>query len=216
MSSLAAELKGQKATEVSSLSISSPSANSNPRPAGRKPRGARTDRIPRAPNAFICFRSFYNSITRSGNNNHNNGNGNGNDQCSVSRAAGDAWRRLPEKEKSGWYAMASEIRVEHSRLYPGYQYRPVREKRNRKNTGVQSANEVCSWPKEVSQRVEERWDEATCITGEIMEAMYGRRGNGGLCISKRIPASVRNGDPRRWTQVSTYPNLRELGLQTNS
>lgn len=89
------------------------SGASNARPHRRK---QSTHHIPRAPNAFIVFRShFYSNIL---------GTQTGGDQRNVSRVAGAAWQGLTLEEKRAWHARAVEARQAHAVRYPEYRFTP--------------------------------------------------------------------------------------------
>ncbi|KAI6046709.1 hypothetical protein EDC04DRAFT_1246710 [Pisolithus marmoratus] len=79
--------------------------------------------IPRPRNAFIIFRCNY---TRK----HAARNSQELDEQSLtktlSRRAGEAWKKLPTPEKDKFRRLADREREEHARLYPHYRFRPMR------------------------------------------------------------------------------------------
>ncbi|KAI6123155.1 hypothetical protein EDD16DRAFT_682516 [Pisolithus croceorrhizus] len=79
--------------------------------------------VPRPRNAFIIFRCNY---TRE----HAARNSQEADEQSLtktlSRRAGEAWKKLPSAEKDKYKRLADREREEHARLYPHYRFRPMR------------------------------------------------------------------------------------------
>lgn len=79
--------------------------------------------VPRPRNAFIIFRCNY---TRE----HAARNSHEADEQSLtktlSRRAGEAWKKLPTAEKDKYKRLADREREEHARLYPHYRFRPIR------------------------------------------------------------------------------------------
>ncbi|KZT24013.1 hypothetical protein NEOLEDRAFT_1052092, partial [Neolentinus lepideus HHB14362 ss-1] len=73
--------------------------------------------IPRPKNAFILFRCDYvkrRTKSKSG------------DGASVSKRAGEEWRKLPASEKARYHARAEEEKRRHRIRYPDYAYKPQR------------------------------------------------------------------------------------------
>ncbi|VDB94390.1 unnamed protein product [Peniophora sp. CBMAI 1063] len=70
--------------------------------------------IPRPPNAFMLYRSWFCATTHCS----------GLQQNTLLRTIGDCWRRLTDKEREPFISAAAIARRRHSVLYPGYRYRP--------------------------------------------------------------------------------------------
>lgn len=87
--------------------------------------------IPRPRNAFIIFRCNY---TRK----HAVRNSQELDEQSLtqtlSRRAGEAWKKLPTPEKDKYKRLADREREEHARLYPHYRFRPMRRQTSASKT----------------------------------------------------------------------------------
>ncbi|KAG6811047.1 hypothetical protein H0H92_009206 [Tricholoma furcatifolium] len=71
--------------------------------------------IPRPRNAFILFCTEYKA---------NRIRGDGASFGEKSKAAGAAWRALPDSELEKYYEMAEEEKSKHQLMYPGYAYQP--------------------------------------------------------------------------------------------
>lgn len=102
----------------------SPSPPSLPRPSDRREpyrvsHSKRKDKnhIPRPPNSFICFRSWYCETQR-------NVPGRETDEREISRKVGNAWRKLSEKEREPFKEMSLQKKIEHTARYPDYKYAP--------------------------------------------------------------------------------------------
>ncbi|EJC99112.1 high mobility group box, partial [Fomitiporia mediterranea MF3/22] len=77
--------------------------------------------IPRPPNAFILFRSsFIRSQHVSAETEGNHG--------TLSKIVGMLWHNLSYEERQVWQAKARRAYAEHKRMYPGYSFRPVKDK----------------------------------------------------------------------------------------
>ncbi|KAI0344065.1 high mobility group box, partial [Trametopsis cervina] len=75
--------------------------------------------IPRPPNAFLFYRSWYWSQEKTKTTVER-------DHRKISRIAGHLWRTsLTEDEKQPFKELAAEEKERHSKLYPGYKYSPV-------------------------------------------------------------------------------------------
>ncbi|KAL5522858.1 hypothetical protein ACEPAG_8876 [Sanghuangporus baumii] len=77
--------------------------------------------IPRPPNAFILFRSsFIRSQHVSAETEGNHG--------TLSKIVGMLWHALSYEERQVWQAKARRAYAEHKRMYPGYSFRPAKDK----------------------------------------------------------------------------------------
>lgn len=97
-------LNGHRSRTTRGLAASDVQANSQPE----------FPHVPRPRNAFIIYRSLFCQQHRN----------TSLPQANVSHAAGDAWRKLSEEEKSPYYRLAEREKVEHATKYPGYKYCP--------------------------------------------------------------------------------------------
>ncbi|KLO08106.1 hypothetical protein SCHPADRAFT_944719 [Schizopora paradoxa] len=88
--------------------------------------------IPRPPNAFILFRS---SFIRS---QHVSAQIEGN-HGTLSKIVGMVWHALPFREREVWQAKARKALAEHRRKYPGYSFRPAKD-RSRGGGGAGGGN----------------------------------------------------------------------------
>ena len=73
--------------------------------------------IPRPPNAFILFRSFFihsQHVSTEVESNH----------ATLSKIIGITWQSLPEEERQVWNNKAKEVLDEHRRKFPKYAFRP--------------------------------------------------------------------------------------------
>ncbi|KAL5481180.1 hypothetical protein ACEPAI_10121 [Sanghuangporus weigelae] len=98
---------------------------SSPAPDSKSPITANsTDapaHIPRPPNAFILFRSsFIRSQHVSAETEGNHG--------TLSKIVGMLWHALSYEERQVWQAKARRAYAEHKRMYPGYSFRPAKDK----------------------------------------------------------------------------------------
>ncbi|KIY44804.1 hypothetical protein FISHEDRAFT_61661 [Fistulina hepatica ATCC 64428] len=84
------------------------------------PHSQRTsEHIPRAPNAFILFRSAFIRTHRvTGKNNE------------LSKLIGKYWKALPHDEREKWEQKAREAEIEHKKRYPDWRFRPQQIKFN--------------------------------------------------------------------------------------
>ncbi|KAF5312659.1 hypothetical protein D9619_003093 [Psilocybe cf. subviscida] len=91
------------------------------------------ERVRRPRNAFMIFRSEFNSMRDkiSRNVEHDNRH--------ISRIVGHYWNQMSEEEKDVWRKRADQEKVEHMRKYPGYKFAPLARtkklKRNVKRNG---------------------------------------------------------------------------------
>ncbi|KAJ7641094.1 hypothetical protein FB45DRAFT_999919 [Roridomyces roridus] len=101
-----------------------------PRPIRRSTRKKiDSNHIPRPPNAFMLFRSwFINSghVPTEVETNHG----------TLSKIIGFAWRRLAEEDKQSWHDEARTVLAEHKRIFPTYVYRPTRGSNATQDAGV--------------------------------------------------------------------------------
>ncbi|THH05388.1 hypothetical protein EW145_g4836 [Phellinidium pouzarii] len=77
--------------------------------------------IPRPPNAFILFRSSFirsQHISAATEGNHG----------TLSKIVGMLWHALSYEERQVWQGKARRALAEHRRMYPGYSFRPTKEK----------------------------------------------------------------------------------------
>jgi hypothetical protein len=77
--------------------------------------------IPRPPNAFILFRSYFiksQHVSTEVETNHS----------TLSKIIGLTWQNLPEEERQLWHSKAREALDEHKRKFPKYAFRPVQTK----------------------------------------------------------------------------------------
>lgn len=84
--------------------------------------------IPRPPNAFILFRSSFirsQHVSASIEGNHG----------TLSKIVGMVWHNLPFREREVWQAKARKALAEHKRKYPGYSFRPTKDKKGAGGAG---------------------------------------------------------------------------------
>ncbi|KAJ7199666.1 hypothetical protein GGX14DRAFT_699803 [Mycena pura] len=109
----------------------SPSFQPNPVPSSAAgPEERRVKRgddgyVPRPPNAFMLFRSWYCK------NRAVNAHGRKDRRVDLNTTIPDQWKALPPEERAEWEARAKNAKKEHEMLHPNYKYRPHR--RNTKN-----------------------------------------------------------------------------------
>ncbi|KAJ6519338.1 hypothetical protein C8R45DRAFT_18896 [Mycena sanguinolenta] len=100
----------------------SPSTTSHASPVHMVPRAHSRRRsahhIPRPPNSFICFRTYFCQL--------NNERAEGvRDHSILSQQAGKAWRALSPAEKKKFEDIAQQKRILHAQMYPHYTYSPA-------------------------------------------------------------------------------------------
>lgn len=86
------------------------------------------ERVRRPRNAFMIFRSEFNSMRDkiSRNVEHDNRH--------ISRIVGHYWNQMSEEEKDVWRKRADQEKIEHMRKYPGYKFAPhARTKKLKRN-----------------------------------------------------------------------------------
>ena len=86
------------------------------------------DYIPRPKNAFIIFRTMYSKwnsmLPRAQDPDHPHAQLAITDHRALSKAAGDAWRRMTEEEKAPYKELADADKAQHKINYPDYKYSP--------------------------------------------------------------------------------------------
>ncbi|CAL1696686.1 unnamed protein product [Somion occarium] len=103
----------------------SPSLSDNeslPSPQTRKKQG---EHVPRPPNAFLIFRSFFwleEKIKATAERDHRQ----------ISRLAGIRWKQLSEAEKEPYKIRADAVKNAHKAAHPGYKYAPCKVKSSKK------------------------------------------------------------------------------------
>ncbi|KAG8730812.1 hypothetical protein FRC11_005753 [Ceratobasidium sp. 423] len=121
-------------------------ASPTPEPVAKKPSHSRKrppGHIPRPRNAFILFRMHYVAaqlIPGKVENDHRH----------ISKIIGELWNKLPPSERLIWEQKADIEKERHSRMYPGYRYKPVKlggvVKRRVKCRGAPSLSAYSSTP----------------------------------------------------------------------
>jgi hypothetical protein len=77
--------------------------------------------IPRPPNAFILFRSYFiksQHVSSEVETNHS----------TLSKIIGLTWKNLPDEERQIWHAQAKVALEDHKRKFPSYAFKPVHSK----------------------------------------------------------------------------------------
>jgi len=77
--------------------------------------------IPRPPNAFILFRSYFiksQHVSSEVETNHS----------TLSKIIGLTWKNLPNEERQVWHARAKAALEDHKRKFPSYAFKPVHSK----------------------------------------------------------------------------------------
>ncbi|KAL9624949.1 MAG: hypothetical protein Q9160_000996 [Pyrenula sp. 1 TL-2023] len=98
------------------------SENSNPEPTNQFCLCQPEPKIPRPRNAFILYRQHHQAavvIQHPGLANPE-----------ISKIIGEQWKRLPDKQKNEWKALAEEEKARHQQQYPDYRYQPRRYNRS--------------------------------------------------------------------------------------
>ncbi|KAF9787759.1 high mobility group box domain-containing protein, partial [Thelephora terrestris] len=84
--------------------------------------------IPRPKNAFIIFRTMYSKWNSMLPRAQDPGNPHAQlaitDHRALSKAAGDAWRRMTEEQKAPYKELADADKAQHKINYPDYKYSP--------------------------------------------------------------------------------------------
>ncbi|KAF7367344.1 Transcription factor [Mycena sanguinolenta] len=95
-------------------------ADASPAPTAHRAHSRRRSahHIPRPPNCFLCFRTYFCQL--------NNERADGvRDHSVLSRQAGKAWRALSPAEKKKFEVIAREKKILHAQMYPNYTYSPA-------------------------------------------------------------------------------------------
>ncbi|KAI0028276.1 hypothetical protein K488DRAFT_8095, partial [Vararia minispora EC-137] len=72
------------------------------------------DHLPRAPNAFLLYRSFFCTVEQHAESKHN----------LLSKRAAERWNELKEHERAPFKTLADLVRDRHAAMYPNYKYVP--------------------------------------------------------------------------------------------
>ncbi|KAJ7199664.1 high mobility group box domain-containing protein [Mycena pura] len=98
--------------------------------------------VPRPPNAFMLFRSWYCK------NRAVNAHGRKDRRVDLNTTIPDQWKALSPEERAKWEALAKKTKKEHEMLHPNYKYRPHR--RNAKSR-VSSSSPDATQPTKLPQ-----------------------------------------------------------------
>ncbi|KAJ7641092.1 hypothetical protein FB45DRAFT_899420 [Roridomyces roridus] len=104
--------------------------------------------IPRPPNAFMLFRSwFINSghVPTGVETNHG----------TLSKIIGFAWRRLAEEDKQSWRNEAKTVLAQHRLTFPSYVYRRTRGSSSSNANSVNAAQDADGSPSKTKRKVRE-------------------------------------------------------------
>ncbi|KAL0578650.1 hypothetical protein V5O48_003350 [Marasmius crinis-equi] len=111
------------------------SRTATPESPGQQPAGKRgePDWVPRPQNSFFIFRGEFIKKHQRGGSEAGTASPDTADK-SLSRRAGDAWKRLSPEEKAEYGRRADAEKVRHAREHPDYRYRPTRtgKRKNRR------------------------------------------------------------------------------------
>ncbi|EMD34332.1 hypothetical protein CERSUDRAFT_97591 [Gelatoporia subvermispora B] len=94
--------------------------------------------IPRPSNAFIIFRAEFSRKNAQGTQSNSPAQ---RPHETLSKRAGDAWRKLTPAEKHPYRVLAQKEALDHGRKYPDYVYRPQRKGCTRRGAGTPSRRE---------------------------------------------------------------------------
>jgi len=98
---------------------------------------------PRPRNAFIIYRCDF---TREHSRDGPKGRNQPHTDKSLSKRAGEAWRRLSAEERNRYQDMAEDEKKRHAELYPNYHFRPARKTGSSKGSKSRRARSSASMP----------------------------------------------------------------------
>ncbi|KAL4246159.1 hypothetical protein ABKN59_009326 [Abortiporus biennis] len=105
---------------------------SNSSSTDSRPPSRRNDpgHVPRPPNPFILFRCEF---SRSHTKEIKAKDGSPLAEKTLSKRAGEAWKKLTVQQREPWKAMAERARRDHAKKFPNYKYKPRRVRSSSKN-----------------------------------------------------------------------------------
>ncbi|KKZ64523.1 hypothetical protein EMCG_01402 [[Emmonsia] crescens] len=90
--------------------------SASPSPKANKVAQGKPEKIPRPPNAFILYRQHHHPLVKASHPDfHNN---------EISVLLGKRWKAEPAETKAHFKSLADEIKVQHAKDHPDYQYAP--------------------------------------------------------------------------------------------
>ncbi|PGG95037.1 hypothetical protein AJ79_10305 [Helicocarpus griseus UAMH5409] len=99
--------------------------DASPSPKANKPAHGKPEKIPRPPNAFILYRQHHHPLVKASHPEYHNNE--------ISVLLGNKWKAESAETKAHFKALADEMKIQHAKDHPNYQYAPRRpsEKKRR-------------------------------------------------------------------------------------
>ncbi|EQL36520.1 HMG domain-containing protein, variant 4 [Blastomyces dermatitidis ER-3] len=109
--------------------------NASPSPKANKAAQGKPEKIPRPPNAFILYRQHHHPLVKASHPGfHNN---------EISVLLGKRWKAESAETKAHFKSLADEIKVQHAKDHPDYQYAPRKpSEKKRRSTSRRDAHHL--------------------------------------------------------------------------